>query len=424
MDAAFATIDRGIADLAGVDLALLTAEEIGRGILAMQSHVDRTRVIQARWMAEGDRRGLFTASGHRDGPSWLAAKGKTTKGAAEKQARLGKTLHDHPAVADAVDKGDLSPDAVDALTPTLDGDHSGDVAELVEHCKGATPAQARTAGSAFREAHPPLGQSPKEREHELRQKRSLRFMPNGDGTTRVEGTLTDLDARTVQEALRAIIGKPTVGDDRTFEQKLADALVQLCAAYNSGQVQGGRSNLPTILIVIDVNDLNGTTNGPGYTSRGDVIPAEAVRQMTSNANLQRVILDDSVPLDLGRLSRLATPDQWRALVARDGGCRFDGCQIPAEWCQVDHIHEWDAQTGPTNIDLLVLWCVFHHHLRHQPGVELIGDGNNLSIKFPDGRVVPLPARGPTHASKRSRHDTSSTTGPDDSQATLFDDDAA
>ena len=87
------------------------------------------------------------------------------------------------------------------------------------------------------------------------------------------------------------------------------------------------------------------------------------------------------------------------LVARDGGCRFDGCQIPPEWCQVDHIHEWDAQTGPTDIDLLALWCLFHHHLRHQPGVELIGDGNNLSIKFPDGRVVPLPARGPTHASK-------------------------
>ena len=127
MDAVFATIDRGIADLAAVDLAVLTAEEIGRGILAMQTVMDRTRVIQARWMTEGDQRGLFTASGHRDGPSWLAAKAKTTKGAAEKQARLGQTLNDHPAIADAVDAGELSPDAVEALTPTLVGDHSGAV---------------------------------------------------------------------------------------------------------------------------------------------------------------------------------------------------------------------------------------------------------------------------------------------------------
>ena len=421
MDAVFATVDRGIADLAAVDLAVLTAEEIGRGILAMQTVMDRTRVIQARWMTEGDRRGLFTASGHRDGPSWLAAKGKTTKGAAEKQARLGQTLNNHPEVADAVDKGELSPDTVDALTPTLTGDHSGDVAELVEHCKGATPGQARAAGSAFREAHPPAGSTPKDREHALREKRSLRFMPNGDGTTNVSGTLTDLDARTVQEALRSIIGKPTIGDHRTFEQQLADALVQLCSAHNNGQVHGGRSNLPTILVVIDVNDLNGTSHGPGYTSRGDVIPAEAVRRMTSNANLQRVILDDSIPLDLGRLSRLATPDQWRALVARDGGCRFDGCQIPAEWCEVDHIHEWDAQTGHTNINLLVLWCLYHHHLRHQPGTELIGDGNNLAIKLPDGRIVPLPARGPTHASGQRSRNTSTlhnNTG-DNEQGNLF-----
>ena len=188
--------------------------------------------------------------------------------------------------------------------------------------------------------------------------------------------------------------------------------------------------------MIDINDLNGTTNGPGYTSRGDIIPAEQVRRMTSNANLQRVILDDSVPMDLGRMSRLATADQWRMLVARDGGCRFEDCQIPLEWCQVDHIHEWDAQTGPTDIDLLALWCLFHHHLRHQPGVELIGDGNNLSIKFPDGRVVPLPARGPTHASKHRNTtngnrptntdpgDNSSNGAGDNGQGNLFGDTAA
>jgi hypothetical protein len=147
--------------------------------------------------------------------------------------------------------------------------------------------------------------------------------------------------------------------------------------------------------------------------------------MTTNANLQRVILDDSVPLDLGRLSRLATPDQWRMLVARDGGCRFDGCQIPPEWCEVDHIHEWQAQTGLTNIDLLVLWCLFHHDLRHQPGVELIGDGNNLAIKLPDGRIVPLPPRGPTHASKKTPHASTSTpTSSDESQGNLFGDNAA
>jgi len=131
-----------------------------------------------------------------------------------------------------------------------------------------------------------------------------------------------------------------------------------------------------------------------------------------------VILDDSMPLDVGRTSRVATPDQWKALVARDGGCRFPGCQIPAEWCQVDHIHEWDAQTGPTNIDLLVLWCVYHHHYRHRPDVQLHGDANHLSIQLPDGTIVPLPPRGPTH----THNGTKTSTPPE--QTNLFDETAA
>jgi len=176
------------------------------------------------------------------------------------------------------------------------------------------------------------------------------------------------------------------------------------------------------LITIDINDLNGKTNGPGYTSRGDIIPAEAVRNLCTNANIVRILLNDSMPLDIGRDGRYATAEQWKALVARDGGCRMDGCTMPPEWCQVDHIQEWEADHGPTNIDWLVLWCVYHHHFRHQPDVTLIGDANNLSIQLPDGRIVPLPPRGPTHHKKN--RNTGSNPGDPDQQGTLFGDTAA
>ncbi len=411
MEAAFASIGFELDGLAALDLAVMSGEQLQRGVLAMQAVIDRERVIQSRWLAEADERNIASAAGHRDMASWLAAKGKTSKRAANKQARLGKALNAHPELADAVDAGTLSPDAADALAPTLDGEHSGNTLELVQACAGATPDQARAAGHRFRELNPPHGQSARDREEELRQKRALRFSDNGDGTTRVDGTLTNFDARTVQDALRGIIGKPLTGDDRTFDQKMADALVQLCTAQNNGGVKGGRSNLPTILITIDINDLNGHTNGPGYTSRGDVIPAEAIRNMTWNANLQRILLDDSKPLDIGRASRLATDSQWRALAVRDGGCRGEDCPIPPEWCEVDHIDEWHAQHGFTDIDRLVLWCIFHHHFRHRPGVELIGDGNNLAIRYPDGRIVPLPPRGPTHASKNPQRKPSTNSGP-------------
>ncbi|MCU1400954.1 MAG: hypothetical protein JWN62_4063 [Acidimicrobiales bacterium] len=414
MDAAFATIGRGLDDLASVDLALLTVNDLQRGLVGTQKIIDRATVIQARFIQEASVRG-FTESGARDTASWVASKTRTSKGTASKQAQLGKALDTHPELAKAVDAGDISPDAAGMLVPVLDSNHSGDAGDLVDACKGASPEAARAAGFRFRELHPPEGSTPEDREHELRKKRSLRFSNNDDGTTRVDGTLTALDAQLVQSSLRSILGKPTVGDDRTFDQKMADALVQLCSAYSNGSVRGGRSNLPTIIVTIDVNDLNGNTDGPGFTSRGDVIPAEAVRNLTSNAFLQRVILDGSKPLDVGRASRLATEDQWRTMVARDGGCRFADCQIPPEWCEADHIHDWDAQHGPTNIDLLVLWCVYHHHFRHRPDVKLIGDANDLSIRLPDGRVVPLPPRGPTHASKGAAAT---------NQGNLFEEDAA
>ena len=69
--------------------------------------------------------------------------------------------------------------------------------------------------------------------------------------------------------------------------------------------------------------------------------------------------------------------------------------MPASWCQVDHVHEWDAQHGNTDLHLLVLWCVYHHTFRHRPDVQLHGDANNLHIAMPDGTIVPCPPRGPT-----------------------------
>ncbi|MEO7397148.1 MAG: DUF222 domain-containing protein, partial [Ilumatobacteraceae bacterium] len=264
----------------------------------------------------------------------------------------------------------------------------------IDACKGATPAEARDAGTRFQEINKPASQTDRDREHAKRQRRFLRFGDNGDGMTRIDGLVPVMDGRIIQDALRGIAGKPVDGDDRTSEQRMADSLVALCDAYAKGEVTGGRER-PTVVVNIDIDILEGRSPGVGYTSTGDVIPAEIVRRMCTNANIIRLLTSESVPLDLGRSKRLASDHQFRALIARDGGCRMPGCRMPAEWCEVDHILEWDQQNGPTDLDWLVLWCIYHHHFRHRPDVRLHGDANHLSITMPDGRIVPLPARGPT-----------------------------
>ncbi|MCU1394167.1 MAG: hypothetical protein JWM34_2595, partial [Ilumatobacteraceae bacterium] len=190
MQSALDTIHQGTTALLAADAALLPVDELGPCILSMQAEIDRIRIAQARALLEADRHRIWMASGHRSIEAWLAANGKTTTGAAAQQKKLGEALDKSPELADAVSAGDITPDTAAALLPALGSDHTGDVAELVEACKGATPAQARDAGTLFQELNPPDGQTDAEREHAKRQQRGIRFTDLGDGMTRIDGKLT------------------------------------------------------------------------------------------------------------------------------------------------------------------------------------------------------------------------------------------
>ena len=164
-----------------------------------------------------------------------------------------------------------------------------------------------------------------------------------------------------------IAGQYGKDDGRTTEQRLADGLIEFASAYAKGEVNGGREN-PNLLITISATSLTGDSDEPGHTSWGDRIPAFVARRLAEFANLQRVVMAGSHVLDLGRTVRCATDRQYEALVARDGGCREPGCTIPPAWCQIDHLHDW-ILGGATDLDNLVMWCTFHHHQKHLPGVD-------------------------------------------------------
>ena len=65
----------------------------------------------------------------------------------------------------------------------------------------------------------------------------------------------------------------------------------------------------------------------------------------------------------GRRHRTITHAQRAALVIRDGGCVFPGCDAPPSWCDGHHV-EWWRDDGTTDIDNLVLVCRRHHTLAH------------------------------------------------------------
>jgi hypothetical protein len=53
----------------------------------------------------------------------------------------------------------------------------------------------------------------------------------------------------------------------------------------------------------------------------------------------------------------------RALIARDKGCAFPGCDRPPGWCAAHHILHW-VDGGHTALCNLVLLCDHHHGVAH------------------------------------------------------------
>ena len=110
-------------------------------------------------------------------------------------------------------------------------------------------------------------------------------------------------------------------------------------------------------------------------------PGEAGRILA----IAEALLGERMPLAVGRTSRVATPAQRRALAVRDGGCVIPGCGVPAEICQVHHLHEW-AQGGGTDRDNMVLLCWNHHR---QVDLQMW----RIERSEPDDPPVPRPREG-------------------------------
>lgn len=95
------------------------------------------------------------------------------------------------------------------------------------------------------------------------------------------------------------------------------------------------------------------------------VNARTARKIACDADLIPVVLGgNNEILDLGRTQRLFTAKQRKALIARDKGCAFPACTMPAHWTEAHHIQPW-SRGGTTGTDNGVLLCAHHHHLIHQ-----------------------------------------------------------
>ena len=137
------------------------------------------------------------------------------------------------------------------------------------------------------------------------------------------------------------------------------------------------------------NNSRGVPGVRALLDTGETITIEAARRLACDADIATVLMrGQSEILDFGRTRRVASNTQYKALVIRDGGCRFPGCDRPPGWTQAHHIVQW-PDGGRTDLDNLVLLCLTHHHLIHHQHWRIEGNATNLKIHPPqDPRASP------------------------------------
>jgi hypothetical protein len=122
------------------------------------------------------------------------------------------------------------------------------------------------------------------------------------------------------------------------------------------------------------------------------ISIRTAERIACDCTMSRVLLADSMVIDVGRATRTVSAPTMRALRVRDKGCRFPGCDRQVNWSNPHHIEFW-ARGGPSKLPNLVLLCYFHHRLVHEGGWQVVKAGRELRFMPPD-RVVMRRARGP------------------------------
>jgi HNH endonuclease len=135
---------------------------------------------------------------------------------------------------------------------------------------------------------------------------------------------------------------------------------------------------------------------------GPALALDTVRRLGCDGTIVGIVQgEDGEPLNIGRKTRSIPLSLKRALRARDGGCRFPGCDR-TRFTEGHHVKHW-ADGGETKLSNLVSLCGFHHKLVHEGGFGVtVTDDGLFTFTRPDGRRIRECGRNPCTASERER----------------------
>ncbi|MBN9374931.1 MAG: DUF222 domain-containing protein [Cellulomonas sp.] len=101
------------------------------------------------------------------------------------------------------------------------------------------------------------------------------------------------------------------------------------------------------------------------------IPAGVLARLACDSEVSRIVFGpDSQVINVGRAERTYAGPRRKAVIARDGHCRYPGCTAPPALGEIHHIDQWVRDHGETDINAGILLCWYHHDLIHRLHVEI------------------------------------------------------
>jgi hypothetical protein len=355
-----------------------------------------------RWLllvGEFDRRKGYERWECRSSAFWLNWQAGISVRTAQDQVRVGRALLDYPRIAEAMCQGRLSYSKVRAITRVVTPETE---ATLIDLALAVPTSQVeRVVAGRRRVEVSETGAAHKARYLETYDDEDgsvvgmFRLDPDEGAALRAALTLgKEILRDQKRSAERSGANAEPQADDCSPEAlrpkvSNADALALMVETMLAADHHTDISRHERTLVVVHLEGEK------AHLHDGPDLSAETAKRMSCDACVCGVLLRDLETLDLGRTQRLPNRAQRRALMVRDGGCRFPGC-TERRYVEAHHVRHW-IDGGPTDLDNLLLLCWLHHHAVHEGGFRMSFEHGVVTVWRPDGRLLhseSLIAEGP------------------------------
>ncbi len=359
-----------IEQVGALDLQDLTDAELEAHAARLRRPIAVLEAARARAFSELERRVRRQADPGRTSGQLLEARRRAARqqqlspSEAKRAAEAGRYADENASTGRAFRAGDVGATQVRLLGAALERlpAEQREVAEreLLELARSCDPVTFGRRVRRYLAEHAPRGLQQQEAGQHRQRRFSITDTP--DGGVAFSGRAFGAAAELARSAIAAFRRPDTPDEHRTPEQRSADAFEQLCdAALRLGEAPTVHGERPHVVMVVEAPQLGEVIGTARFAGSDQPVTLEEAGTLLTDCAISRlVVAADGTPLEAGEAVRTVPVGLWRALLVRDGGCRWDGCDAPASWCDVAHgEHPFRAQgrLSPSNA---VLLCRRHH----------------------------------------------------------------